>query len=288
VVEPLKDFHKDEVRQLGRELGLSTELVERHPFPGPGLAIRVICALEPYMENDFAETQVLVRLIVEYHSMLQKSHALLNRVENICGRDEKQRLISISSKQHLRSTLLPIRSVGVQGDKRSYSYVSTISSDAEPEWDDLLFLARVIPKVCPSVNRVCYLFGGAAKEPVQEITPTLLTPDVLTTLRECDCIVDKILLDFGCKEKISQMPVVLIPIHFERGPLHRNPSCQRSVVLRPFVTNDFMTGTPAIPGKHIPVEAINKMCQEICETVSGISRVLYDLTSKPPGTTEWE
>jgi len=83
------------------------------------------------------------------------------------------------------------------------------------------------------------------------------------------------------------MPVVLIPIHFERGQMNRNPSCQRSVVLRPFVTNDFMTGTPAVPGKHLPVDVVDMMCQQI-EKVPGISRVLYDLTSKPPGTTEWE
>lgn len=46
------------MRALGYDLGLPAHLVERHPFPGPGLAIRILCAEEPYMEKDFAETQV--------------------------------------------------------------------------------------------------------------------------------------------------------------------------------------------------------------------------------------
>lgn len=107
---------------------------------------------------------------------------------------------------------------------------------------------------------------------------------------------------------ISQMPVVLIPLHFDRDPVVREPSAQRSIVLRPFVTNDFMTGMPVIPGSDklpIPVrktifptfttfvtlnnfQVIERMVTEILNNVPGISRVLYDLTSKPPGTTEWE
>lgn len=83
------------------------------------------------------------------------------------------------------------------------------------------------------------------------------------------------------------MPVILLPLHFDRDAALRAPSCQRSVVLRPFITQDFMTGIPAIPGIHIPVDVVQKMISDV-GAIPGISRVLYDLTAKPPGTTEWE
>ena len=72
VVEPLTEFHKDEVRILGHDLGLPAEFTQRHPFPGPGLAIRIICQAEAYMEKDFPETQVLCRLVVNFADMVAK------------------------------------------------------------------------------------------------------------------------------------------------------------------------------------------------------------------------
>lgn len=125
------------------------------------------------------------------------------------------------------------------------------------------------------------------KDAISDITPTLLTQRVLATLRNADNLVNKVVAESGLLTKISQMPIILIPVHFDRDVLSHLPSCQRSVVLRPFITADFMTGIAAQPGKHLPVEVVNKMVDAV-KTVPGISRVLYDLTSKPPGTTEWE
>jgi len=288
VVEPLTEFHKDEVRKLGQELGLPAELTERHPFPGPGLAIRILCATQPYIDpRDFAETQVLCRLVVKFHEMVAKEHALLNRIESSTSTEERKRLAEISSKQKYVATLLPIRTVGVQGDGRTYNYAVAISCDREPEWLDLAFFAKIIPKVCHNINRVIFAFGGIIEFPVTDITPTCLTPLVINTLREVDHLANQVLNSSGETGHLSQMPLVLIPLHFDRSHIEKTTSFQRSVVIRTFKTHDFMTGVPAVPGKDISHSVINKMVAEIL-TVNGISRVLYDLTPKPPGTTEWE
>lgn len=61
-------------------------------------------------------------------------------------------------------------------------------------------------------------------------------------------------VSLGYSGKISQMPIILTPLHFDRDPLQKQPSCRRSVVIRTFITSDFMTGVPATPGSHIPEE----------------------------------
>ena len=98
--------------------------------------------------------------------------------------------------------------------------------------------------------------------------------------RQADKVVNDVLSDYGLITKLAQVPVISFPVDFGQ-------TGQRSIAIRTFITNDFMTGLPAEPGVDIPLEAVQKIVQQVL-TVPGISRVVYDLTSKPPGTTEWE
>ncbi|KAM7541506.1 hypothetical protein Aperf_G00000042799 [Anoplocephala perfoliata] len=289
VIEPLADFHKDEVRTIGRLLGLPEEIVERHPFPGPGLSVRILCASEPFSERDFPETTSLVKMIAGYEAMSKKMHALLNKINEALTPEEQNQLKEITAGGALTAHVLPIRSVGVQGDCRSYSYVCALSSSKKPDWDSLFFMAQIIPRICQNINRVVYAFGPRITTSVNEVTVTYLREPVIETLREVDARVNAVLLQEGCMRRLSQMPIVLIPIHFDRDPgnMMASSSILRSVVLRPFLTADFMTGLPARPGVDLPFAVVDKMVKAASE-VPGISRVLYDMTSKPPATTEWE
>jgi GMP synthase (glutamine-hydrolysing) len=292
VIEPLSEFHKDEVRCLGMELGLPHSLVYRHPFPGPGLAIRVVCQMEAYVREDFATTNtVLYHLVTLGHRTEVTPGPVQQLIERATTANDRDFLSRLTEGVPLSATLLPIYSVGVQGDCRSYNYVAAVSADetAEVPWPVVMTLAKLIPRICHNINRVVWVFGSAVPGPVVAVTPTLLTRSVLATLREVDERAHSILLRHDAGTRVSQMPVVLIPIDFSYQPDLRPPhsSFKRSVVLRPFMTSDFMTGVPAVPGKDLPLEVLSEMVTGVLG-VSGISRVLYDLTPKPPGTTEWE
>jgi GMP synthase (glutamine-hydrolysing) len=154
LVEPLQDLFKDEVRQVGTELGLPDEIVWRHPFPGPGLAIRI-----------------LGEITWEELEMLRAADAIWIDALRDAGlyREVSQAF----------AVLLPVRSVGVMGDGRTYEQV---------------------------------------------------------------------------------------------------------VALRAVVTDDFMTASWA----HLPYELLAEVSNRIVNQVRGINRVVYDISSKPPATIEWE
>jgi GMP synthase (glutamine-hydrolysing) len=141
LVEPLRELFKDEVRQVGRELGLPEELVGRHPFPGPGLAIRVLGAV--------SEDRLAV---------LREADAIyLEEIRSADLYDDIWQAFAV---------LLPVRSVGVMGDARTYDNVVALravtsrdgmTADWFPFPPDVLgrMSSRIINEVA-GVNRVCY------------------------------------------------------------------------------------------------------------------------------------
>lgn len=141
LVEPLRYLFKDEVRKVGRELGIPDELIDRHPFPGPGLAIRILGEI----------TEEKVKLLQEadhrYISGL-KEHNLYKSV------------------WQAGAILLPVKSVGVMGDERTYEYtvalravtsVDGMTADwAHLPYDFLAHISSDIINNVRGINRVVY------------------------------------------------------------------------------------------------------------------------------------
>ncbi|MBR4462473.1 MAG: glutamine-hydrolyzing GMP synthase [Erysipelotrichaceae bacterium] len=153
IIEPLRDLFKDEVREVGRKLGLPEDLVSRQPFPGPGLAVRII--------GEITEEKI---------ALLQEADAIFR---------EEIMKAEIEKPQQYFAVLTDMHSVGVMGDERTYGYV---------------------------------------------------------------------------------------------------------LALRSVSTDDFMTAE----WSRLPYDLLETVSNRITNEVRGISRVVYDITSKPPGTIEWE
>ncbi|MDP8966766.1 MAG: glutamine-hydrolyzing GMP synthase [Cyanobacteriota bacterium] len=154
LVEPLRKLFKDEVRKVGRSIGLPEEIVRRHPFPGPGLAIRIIGEVTAERLNILRDADFIVRNEISQQGMYHDFWQAF-------------------------AVLLPVRSVGVMGDQRTYAY-----------------------------------------------------------------------------------PIVLRLINSEDG-----------------MTADW---------SRVPYDLLETISNRIVNEVKGVNRVVYDITSKPPGTIEWE
>lgn len=144
LVEPLVRLFKDEVRQVGRSLGLPEEIVQRQPFPGPGLAVRVIGEVTPEAVALLQEADAIVREEIAAYSATDSDHEVWQYF----------------------AVLPDVRTVGVMGDERTYAHLIVIravtSEDAmTADWARLppevlaTMSSRIINEV-PQVNRVAY------------------------------------------------------------------------------------------------------------------------------------
>ena len=241
VVEPLAELYKVEVRELGERLGLPHELVWRHPFPGPGLGVRLLCSDGTEDRSGFAEIQPA--------------------------------LAAVAARTELAMTPLPIRSVGVKADLRAYEHPVLLSGGAD--WDALQRVAGAIYKEVPGINRALWNVGRDAPNSFRPLAATV-TRERLDLLREADALVMSGLRRHGLYDRIWQCPTVLVPLEIDgRG--------REVVIVRPIHSERAMTATPA----RLPGDLLDELRAGIL-ALPGVGGLFLDVTTKPPGTIEWE
>ena len=145
LVEPLRELFKDEVRRLGLELGLPSEMVFRHPFPGPGLGVRILGEVKK-----------------QYADLLRQADAIF--IEELYRNDLYDKV------SQAFAVFLPVKSVGVMGDGRRYDYVIAIRAVetidfmtarwAHLPYEFLDLISRRIINEVPGISRVAYDISG--------------------------------------------------------------------------------------------------------------------------------
>lgn len=241
VIEPLSQLYKDEVRLVGEKLGLKKDLVWRHPFPGPGLAVRILCTKKEDYPAKVSGLEMKVDAVLRKHG--------------------------------LKSKVLPIKSVGVQGDERTYRHPIVIFGK-KLSWETLNRLSTQLTNQFPEINRV--LFGlRPAKSGKVGVHDVYLNEKRASLLQKAD----KIVMDFIKTEEllnaIWQFPTVLIPVYIDNVKTE-------SLVLRPVCSEEAMTAN----FYRMDFKKLSKLVKRLASR--GISGVFYDITNKPPGTIEWE
>ena len=239
LVEPLAQLYKDEVRDLGASLGLPRSLLWRHPFPGPGLGVRLLCSDGKDLNIDDVV---------------------------------KRRVAEIGLGEGYDSIVLPLRSVGVQGDSRTYAHPALVCG--AKDWKLLEGLSTKITNSLKEVNRVVYGLRVEG-EPQYRLIKAFVTKDRLALLRAFDHIVTTALNKYSEYDAVWQMPVVLLPLINKQG--------NQCAVLRPIMSQEAMTARFS----RLKDETLQYILEE-SRTVKGLGDIFYDVTNKPPATIEWE
>ena len=181
VVEPLKELYKDEVRELGMLLGLPSKLVKRHPFPGPGLAIRILCS---------------------------------NGKEKV-DKGLEEKINKITAPAGYLARVLAVRAVGVQGDNRTYRNVVVLVGKLD--YNALEEISTRVTNAFSTINRVVVLLEPEKIESAPLLEEAYLSTERIERLREADAIAMDALEEKGAYDKVWQFPVVLLPVKFNNA-----------------------------------------------------------------------
>jgi len=241
IIEPIAQLYKDEVRSVGEKLGLPESLVWRHPFPGPGLGVRCLCA----QEEKFPRNYVLL----------------------------EEKIDAELAPKGLEIWVLPIQSVGVQGDYRTYRNPLAIRGDAS--FEKLGAVGTDLINRNEDVNRALWMLYPNTIETLK-VQLSFVTPERIALLQEADDIVNRFIEEYDLARDIWQFPTVLVPLSV-------NMDFGESIILRPVESEEAMTAN----FYHMDQELLKVLVSRL-KAVEGITGVFYDVTNKPPGTIEYE
>ena len=281
IIEPLKELYRDEVRELGRKMGLQDEMAHRHPFPEPGLAINVLCStgeLSYQEQSQLSQTQVKV----------------LN-------------LINKEGMQSTTATLLPVKAAGIKNGKNVFNFPVVLSFDSTgpknwlsilqatdnqagstelaenkkdvpwyhiPRWRVLERVSSFITDSLDEVNRVVVKLYQRPGSDLR-LQEGYCDKARLDQTREVDSIVLEELKRFGWYEEIFQHLTINLP--YASRPDH----C--SIVLRPVDSEDVITGNFS----HMHHEVLDAIMERLVQ-LPFVDAVYYDITNKPPAKFGWE
>ena len=264
IIEPLKDLYKDEVRAIGKKLGLDDELVMRHPFPGPGLSINVLCSDGNLSEADKKEIDDANKELnsIELHHFCEHCTASLERF------------------------VLPVKSVGVQGDFRTYRFPAVLRFSKDEKdgfchfpkhWKKIEDTSSDITNAAKLINRcvICLWQNPKIKDSDMKLQEGYCDKRRLDQLREVDNIVLTNLHKSGWYDRIFQHLTIDIP--------YASSADRASFVLRPVCSEDVMTARFA----QLDRELLLNIVKEISE-LGFVDAIYYDCTNKPPATFGWE
>lgn len=267
IIEPIRDLYKDEVRAIGKKLGLSDELVMRHPFPGPGLSINVLCNDgKSWTNKDEDEFKAAKKELDEV------------KIDQFCEKCTKS----------MERSVLPVRSVGVQGDFRTYRFPAVLSFKEETSDSNGFFhvpgkrekveaASSAITNSAKYLNRTLiklYQKPGIKEEDLK-LQEGYCDRQSLDQLREVDNIVLTELHKTGWYNKIFQHLTIDLPYASSKN--------HASFVLRPVCSEDVMTARFA----WIDSEVMNSILRQIA-ALEFVDAVYFDATNKPPATFGWE
>src|SRR5204863_152733 len=256
LIEPPRYLFKDEVRAVGLELGMPQEMVYRQPFPGPGLSIRC-----------------LGEVTAERLEILRNADWVVV--------DEIKRNGLYRQVWQSFAVLTPLETVGVMGDYRTYANVVAVrvvtSEDAmTADWARVPYevLARISNRI---VNR-------SEERRVGKEGGDRWLPDFSSRRRHT-----RSLRDWSsdvCSSDLRQVWqsfAVLTPLETV-GVMGDYRTYANVVAVRVVTSEDAMTADWA----RVPYEVLARISNRIVNEVKGVNRVVFDITSKPPGTIEWE